>query len=164
VGVFLTEESIRCNKITSENDCNNDNVCSWDSNAKILTETTGQTVEELEKIYDSDFVNKLHCLLNMNGNEELTWRHAICNLDKDSDEKLDINEFNDGASENEKDNGHFDLTGKIFNEVKGSDNKLNRCEYKKFQNKLINKQRRLSKECQDKGMMFNGIKCVTKQD
>ena len=127
------KEMKRCAKITSKSACienNENNFCSWESWGKNMEMNTVDTSEEIKNKYGND-VYKKSCLLGKDGTEEISWRYAICNIDSDSDKKFDLKEFKNDPNYNLVSKEKINLFTKVFNEVKGSDNKINRCQYKK---------------------------------
>ena len=165
VSQIVMEQMKKCNKITSENDCIKNNMCSWVSFGEQLEMMTGATSEEIRKKYKNDAYKK-ECNISNDGSEEITWRHGLCNKDGNSDSLIDINEFKNDPEYSKASLEENVLVEKIFNEVKGSDNKLNRCEYKNFSKKIFNEMAKMRNYCKKLNKNFDSAsyKCIDKPE
>lgn len=166
VSEIMKEEIQRCAKITSENDCIKNNLCYWGSKGERLEMITGDTPEEIRRKYSNSVYEKKSCNISNDGQEEITWRHGICTKDSNSDSLIDMNELlNDPEFSKASLEGNVSVK-KIFNEVKGSDNKLNRCEYKKFSKKIFNEMTKMRNECKKLNKNFDSTsyKCIDKPE
>jgi hypothetical protein len=159
------EEMQKCAKITSENDCIKNNLCYWGSKGERIEMTTGDTPEEIKNKYSKDIYEK-SCMVGEDGYMEIMWKHAMCTKDSNSDKKMDLNEFKNDPDISKSSQKGIDLITKIFNEVKGSDNKINRCQYNKFNKKLVNEMTKMMEECKKLNKNFNSAsyKCIDKPE
>lgn len=167
-GKEISEISIKdeekCSEIESKSDCIKNNLCNWGSLGEKM-EMGNQTSEEIKNQYGED-VYKKSCMLGEDGYVEIMWKHAMCTIDSNSDKKIDLNEFKNKTNNSKSSQKVIDLITKIFNEVKGSDNKINRCQYKKFNKKLLNETTKIMKNCKKLNKNFDNtsLKCIDKPE